>query len=129
MRSAPRSISYDDPGFIDTPYLVRESGVSDPEPDFTNPTEVAANLYGDEDVDWEETTGARAALRWQPGDNVDATFTYHYQNMEVGGRTQNHVAAFGTGQLRIGDALSRAERAAQRAAVGRDRRRPRLRAS
>ena len=90
---------YDDPGFIDTPYLVRESGVSDPEPDFTNPTEVAANLYRDDDVDWEETTGARAALRWQPGDNVDATFTYHYQNMEVGGRTQNHVAAFSTGQF------------------------------
>ena len=90
---------YDDPGFIDTPYLVREAGVSDPEPDFTNPTEVAANLYRDDDVDWEETTGARAALRWQPGDNVDATFTYHYQNMEVGGRTQNHVAAFSTGQF------------------------------
>ena len=89
---------YDDPGFIDTPYLVREAGVSDPEPNFANPTEVAANLYRDDDVDWEETTGARAALRWQPTDNVDATFTYHYQNMEVGGRTQSHVAAFGTGQ-------------------------------
>ena len=88
---------YDDPGFIDTPYLVRQAGVSDPEPNFANPTEVAANLYRDDDVDWEETTGARVALRWQPGDNVDATFTYHYQNMEVGGRTQNHVAAFGTG--------------------------------
>ena len=88
---------YDDPGFIDTPYLVRVSGVSDPEPDFTNPTEVAANLYGDEDVDWEKTTAARVALRWQPGDNVDATFTYHYQNMDVGGRTQNHAVAFGTG--------------------------------
>jgi outer membrane receptor protein involved in Fe transport len=89
---------YDDPGFIDTPYLVRQSGVSDPEPDFTNAAEVAANLYRDDDVDWEETTGARVGLRWQPGDNVDATFTYHYQDMEVGGRTQNHVAAFGTGR-------------------------------
>ncbi len=100
---------YDDPGFIDTPYLVRQSGVSDPEPNLANPTEVAANLYRDDDVDWEETTAARVALRWQPGDNVDATFTYHHQNMEVGGRTQNHAVAFGTGLLRVGDALSGAE--------------------
>jgi iron complex outermembrane receptor protein len=88
---------YDDPGFIDTPYLVKEAGVSDPEPDFTNPSAVAANLYRLDDVDWEDTTSARIGLRWQPGDFVDATFTYHYQNMEVGGRTQNHYAAFGTG--------------------------------
>ena len=87
----------DDPGFIDTPFLVRDPGASDPEPDFTDSTAVAANLYRDDDVDWEKTTSARIGLRWQPGDNVDATFTYHYQNMEVGGRTQNHSAAFGTG--------------------------------
>lgn len=87
---------YDDPGFIDTPYLVRQPGVSDPEPDFDVPGEEAANLYSVLDSDWEDTTYARVALRWQPGDNVDATFTYHHQNMEVGGRTQNHVVAFDT---------------------------------
>jgi outer membrane receptor protein involved in Fe transport len=86
---------YNDPGFIDTPYLVRQSGVSDPEPN--SPALVAANLYGDKDVDSEDTTAARVGLRWQPSDNVDATFTYHYQNMDVGGRTQNHRLAFGTG--------------------------------
>jgi iron complex outermembrane receptor protein len=85
---------FDDPGFIDAPYLVRQPGVSDPEP---SPATYAANLYRDDDVDWEETTSARIALRWQPGDVVDATFTYHYQNMDVGGRTQNHTDAFGTG--------------------------------
>jgi iron complex outermembrane receptor protein len=84
----------DDPGFIDAPYLVRQPGVSDPEP---APGDYAANLYRNNDVDWEETTAARVALRWQPGDVVDATFTYHHQNMEVGGRTQNHADAFGTG--------------------------------
>jgi iron complex outermembrane recepter protein len=86
---------YDDPGFIDTPFLVRQGGVSDPEPN--SPAFVATNLYGDEDVDSEETTSARVGLRWQPGDNVDANFTYHRQQMEVGGRTQNHRLAFGTG--------------------------------
>jgi iron complex outermembrane receptor protein len=85
---------YDDPGFIDAPYLVQRAGFSDPEP---AAGQYAANLYRDDDVDWEETTSARVALRWQPGDAVDATFSYHYQNMEVGGRTQNHMLAFGTG--------------------------------
>jgi outer membrane receptor protein involved in Fe transport len=87
----------DDPGFIDTPYLVREAGVSDPEPDLTNPSAVAANLFSVKDADFEETLSARLALRWQPGDVVDATFTYHHQNMEVGGRTQTHARSFGTG--------------------------------
>jgi iron complex outermembrane receptor protein len=88
----------DDPGFIDAPFLVRQPGVSDPEPNFADAAEVAANLYSLGDVDTEETTSARVSLRWQPTDAVDATFTYHYQNMEVGGRTQNHAAAFGTGR-------------------------------
>jgi outer membrane receptor protein involved in Fe transport len=93
---------YDDPGFIDTPYLVRQAGVSDPQPDFTDASAVAANLYGVEDADWEQTDSARLALRWQPGDFVDATFTYHFQNMDVGGRTQNHYAALGTGLYESG---------------------------
>lgn len=88
----------DDPGFIDAPYLVRQPGVSDPEPNFANPADVAANLYSLQDVDTEETTSARVSLRWQPSDTVDATFTYHHQNMDVGGRTQNHAVAFGTGR-------------------------------
>ena len=89
---------YDDPGFIDTPYLVREGGVSDPEPDFTNPADVSANLYSAEDVNTEETLSGRVGVRWAPvGGAVDANFTYYFQDMDVGGRTQNHVTAFGTG--------------------------------
>lgn len=88
---------YNDPGFIDTPYLIREPGVSDPEPDFSDPAAVAANLYRDKDADWEKTTSARLGFRWEIGDNVDATVTYHHQDVEVGGRTQNHSVAFGTG--------------------------------
>ena len=86
---------YDDPGFIDTPYLVRRAGISDPEPN--SPALVATNLYRDDDVDGEETNSARVAFRWQPGDNVDATFTYHRQDMDVSGRTQNQSVSFGTG--------------------------------
>ena len=89
---------YDDPGFIDTPYLVRDPGLSDPEPDFTDPAAVAANLYSVKDANKEHTLSGRAGLRWQPTDNVDANLTYYYQDMDVGGRTQNNVLAFGTGR-------------------------------
>lgn len=86
----------DDPGFVDYNYLVREVGVSDPEPDFSDPAAVAANLRRKKDVDDEQTLSARAALRFQPTDTVDANLTYYYQNQETGGRTMDQRAAFDT---------------------------------
>jgi len=89
----------DDPGFVDNNFLVREAGVSDPQPDFNDPTAVAANLRRKEDVDFERTLSGRAALRWQPTSEIDFTLTYYHQDQEVGGRTQNQVLAFGTGRF------------------------------
>ena len=89
---------YDDPGFIDSPYLVREVGVSDPEPNLNDPAAVAANLYRKNDTNTENTLSGRVGLRWQPTDSIDANLTYYYQDMDVGGRTQNHVVAFNTGK-------------------------------
>jgi outer membrane receptor protein involved in Fe transport len=89
---------YDDPGFIDQPYLVREVGVSDPEPNLQDPAAVAANLYRKNDVNWEQTLSGRAALRWRPTDAIDANLTYYYQDMDIGGRQQNNVVSFGTGK-------------------------------
>ena len=92
------SVDYlDDPGFIDYNFLVREAGVSDPEPDFTDPADVAANLTQQEDADYEKTLSGRAALRWQIGGAVDVNLTYYYQNQDVGGRTLNQQVSFGTG--------------------------------
>jgi outer membrane receptor protein involved in Fe transport len=88
----------DDPGFIDAPYLVNNAGVSDPEPDLTSAAAVAANLHRVNDINTEETTAGRVALRWQPTDAIDANFTYYMQDMKVGGRQQNSRLAFGTGQ-------------------------------
>jgi iron complex outermembrane recepter protein len=89
---------YDDPGFIDQPYLVRQVGVSDPEPNLNDPAAVAANLYRKNDVNWEQTLSGRAALRWRPTDAIDANLTYYYQDMDIGGRQQNNVVSFGTGK-------------------------------
>jgi iron complex outermembrane recepter protein len=87
------SIDYnDDPGFIDYNYLVREPGVSLPQPD---PEDRNANLKKEEDANTEETLAARLAARYT-GDVLDATLTYYYQNQDVGARQINHKDAFGT---------------------------------
>src|SRR5690606_32648821 len=87
----------DDPGFIDYSYVVREPGVSNPQPDFGNPADVAANLRRVEDADWQQTGSGRLALLWEASESVWATFNYYFQDQEVGGRTVNHRHAFGTG--------------------------------
>ena len=88
----------DDPGFIDYPYLVREPGVSRPQPNFDDPADVAANLRGEKDVNWEETLTGRVSLLFSPSDRVDATFNYYFQDQTAGGRTVNHRHSFGTGR-------------------------------
>ena len=76
----------DDSGFVDQPYLLREIGVSNPDPDFSDPADVAANLRSDNDVDTEEAVSGRLAARWSPADYVDGTLTYYFQDVDVGGR-------------------------------------------
>lgn len=91
------SLEYiDDPGFIDYNYLVREPGVSNPQPDFSDPEAVRENLRREADANYEETLSGRIALRYT-GDWLDGTLTYYYQDMEVGARQINHRDAFGTG--------------------------------
>ena len=87
-----------DPGFIDYNYIVREPGVSNPDPDFDDAADVAANLRKRKDVDSEETFTGRLGLLWQVTDAVAANLTYYYQDQQVGGRTVNHDQAFGTGR-------------------------------
>lgn len=75
-----------DTGFIDQPFLVRQIGVSDPDPNFNDPAAVAANLRRAKDVDSEEVLSGRLAARWQPLDWLDGTLTYYYQDSDIGGR-------------------------------------------
>lgn len=75
-----------DSGFIDYPFVVREIGVSDPDPDFSDPADVAANLRRITDADSEETLSARIAARWEPLPWLDTTLTYYLQQSDIGGR-------------------------------------------
>lgn len=84
----------DRPGFIDYNYLVREAGVSNPQPDFSNKAEVADNLTQKRDANDLQTTFVRGSLLWNPTDWVEATLSYLYQRQEAGGRTVNHRFSF-----------------------------------
>jgi outer membrane receptor protein involved in Fe transport len=81
------SLDYsDDSGFIDYPFVVRNIGVSEPDPNFSNPQQVAANLRRVEDADSEQTLSGRLAARWAPTSWLDSTLTYYHQDAEIGGR-------------------------------------------
>ncbi len=86
------------PGFIDYDYLLRTPGVSEPEPDPSDPAAVAANLYSEPDANTEDTLSARLSLLWEATTNLSALFAYHLQDQRVGGRQVNHAAAFDTGR-------------------------------
>lgn len=89
---------YDDPGFIDYPFLVRTPGVSLPEPNFSNPAAVAANLKSKKDLNDEETLAIRESLLVQANDDLKATFSYVYQDTTTHGRQANGAGVLGTGK-------------------------------
>ena len=84
---------YDDPGFIDQPFVVREIGVS--EPDSPRGSD---QLNPQEDVNGQESLSGKIALRWQPNEYVDSTLTYYFQEEENEGRTiSSHRGELATG--------------------------------
>jgi outer membrane receptor protein involved in Fe transport len=90
---------FDDPGFVDYNYVVREPGVSNPNAPFDGSgDDVGANLRRVEDVDDEQTVTARVGLQWLATDTLTANLTYYYQDQSVGGRTVNHDRAVGSGR-------------------------------
>jgi outer membrane receptor protein involved in Fe transport len=82
------SLDYlNDTGFIDYDYVVREPGVSNPDPDFSDPADVAANLAPVEDANTQEVLSGRIALRAQPSPELDVNLSYSFQYAEYGART------------------------------------------
>jgi len=84
---------YDDPGFIDQPFVVSQIGVSEPDS-----PRGSADLNPAEDTNGQESLTAKLALRWQPNENVDTTLTYYFQDEENEGR---NITSF-RGQLPTG---------------------------
>ncbi|TWX68706.1 TonB-dependent receptor [Colwellia demingiae] len=80
----------DEPGYVDYNYVVREGGVSLPDPDWSDSDAVNSNLKQVKDANFEQTTTAKAMIRWQPNDIFDATLSYFYQKQEIGGRSIVH---------------------------------------
>ncbi|NNC36952.1 MAG: TonB-dependent receptor [Acidimicrobiales bacterium] len=75
-----------DQGFIDYPYVVQNIGISEPDPDFSDPAARSANLRPIEDANTEQILSGKFAARWQPVDAVDATLSYYFQEGKYGGR-------------------------------------------
>lgn len=86
------------PGFVDANYLVQEPGVSDPEPDFTDPFAIASNLRREKDADDENTLAANLGVLYRVNDKLDLNLSYYYQDQDVGNRTLNQRESFGTGE-------------------------------
>jgi len=89
----------DDPGFIDYNYVVRQGGVSDPEP---SAADRDANLRRVADANGEEGLSARLNLNWAVNDWLDANFWYLYQDTEAEGRQIANQLSFGTGRYESG---------------------------
>ncbi|MDP1617371.1 TonB-dependent receptor [Phenylobacterium sp.] len=79
-----------DSGFVDYNFLVQRPGISDPDPDFSDPSAVAQNLKHEKDANYEDVTSGRLAARWAPTDWLDGTLTYHFQDKDVGARQVSH---------------------------------------
>ena len=91
-----------DPGFIDYNYVVREAGVSNPDPDFSDPDDVAANLRQVKDANGEDTKSGRINVRWLASDWLEANLWHYYQDTKAEGRQLSHQLAFGTGPYESG---------------------------
>ncbi|WP_165735624.1 TonB-dependent receptor [Pseudoalteromonas sp. C8] len=81
---------YEDPGFIDYGYVVREPGVSLPDPDWSDSSAVNNNLKNVKDANGETTTTGRISVRFKPNESFEGTLNYFYQNQDSEGRSIVH---------------------------------------
>jgi len=77
---------YNSPGYVDYNYVVKNPGVSLPDP-WLEGEATADHLKAVEDVNDEQISTARLSLRWMPTDWFDGTLNYYYQKQENGGNS------------------------------------------
>lgn len=88
----------DDPGFIDYDFVVQNAGVSNPQPNFNDPADVAANLRSVKDANYDKTVAGRLSVLANVTENFEAVLSYYYQDQETGGRQVTSRVALGTGE-------------------------------
>jgi outer membrane receptor protein involved in Fe transport len=92
---------YYDPGFIDSPLLLRTPGVSLAQPggtDGVSSTDYAANLRRREDLNFEKTFTTRNQLLVQTTEDLKVIFTYAFQRTKTDGSQSNSFGVLGTGK-------------------------------
>ncbi len=90
-----------EPGFIDYNYVLKEPGVSLPQPgveSLGNDQQRFANFVRHPDVNFERTFTTRHSLLLQPGDDLRFILTYAYQKTETDGFQANSAGVMGTGK-------------------------------
>lgn len=98
---------YDNPGFIDYPYLLQQPGKSNPQPvrgttaaqgSFGTPADYAANFYRRKDLNYERTFTTRNQLLLQASPSAKLFLTYAHQTTDTGGAQANGAGVLGTGR-------------------------------
>ena len=82
-----------DPGYIDYAYLVKQPGVSLPDPDWSDAAAVGSNIKKQKDANGAKSTNIRASLRWKPTDAVDINLNYYRQQQDFEGRSIVHYGS------------------------------------
>ncbi len=97
---------YDNPGFIDYNYILKQPGVSDAQPirgataaagSLGSTPEYIANFRREADVNFEHTFTTRNTLLLEYNPNVKAYLTYAHQETKSNGRQANGAGVLGTG--------------------------------
>ncbi|WP_307561654.1 TonB-dependent receptor [Novosphingobium rosa] len=97
---------YDNPGFIDYNHLLKNPGVSNPQPvrgtsaaqgSFGTQADYNANFYSKRDVNYEHTFTTRNQLLVEINPDIKSYFTYAHQETRTGGRQANGAGVLGTG--------------------------------
>nr|WP_174291352.1 TonB-dependent receptor [Sphingomonas bacterium] len=98
---------YDNAGFIDYNYLLKQPGVSNPQPvrgttaaqaGLGNNAQYGANFTRQKDVNFEHTFTTRNQLLLEANPNIKAYLTYAHQTTDTNGRQANGNGVLGTGK-------------------------------
>jgi iron complex outermembrane receptor protein len=92
---------YYDPGFIDTPLVLQQPGVSLPQAGGTGNnigSAYSTNLRKIKDVNFEKTFTSRNQLMFQTTPDLKAILTYAYQQTKTDGSQSNSAGVLGTGK-------------------------------